>query len=102
MSTQFTPGPWKLADGHYPGMHEIQGPSLRLSFWTVATDIDLQQAEQRMRDAHLIAAAPDLYEALVNLLENPAYETAIGGNPNAVTAMLVDAKAALAKARGET
>jgi hypothetical protein len=41
-----------------------------------------------------------LHEALADLLENPAYQTAIGGNPNAVDEMLARAFAALAKARG--
>lgn len=46
-------------------------------------------------------AAPDLYEALSNLMENPLFQTAVGGNPNAVERMLDHARSALAKARGE-
>jgi hypothetical protein len=52
-------------------------------------------------DASQVAAAPELYEALSDLLENPAYQTAIGGNPNAVDEMVNRAFAALRKARGE-
>lgn len=52
-------------------------------------------------NAHLVAAAPDLYEALHALMENPDYMVSVGGNPNMVDRMLERARAALAKARGE-
>lgn len=51
--------------------------------------------------AHLIAAAPDMYEALSDLMENPVFLVSIGGNPNMVDALMDRARAALAKARGQ-
>ncbi len=42
------------------------------------------------------AGCAALREALSNLLENPDYQIAIGGNPHAVDAMLKRARAALA------
>jgi hypothetical protein len=53
-------------------------------------------------DAALIAAAPDLYEALSDLFENKQFNTAIGGNPIMVDKLIERIWAALKKARGET
>lgn len=60
-------------------------------------------------NAKLIAAAPDLYEALENLLTKHVGVTVLewmssdeNGNPKAITHPLCDAaRAALAKSRGE-
>jgi hypothetical protein len=41
-----------------------------------------------------------LHDALADLMENPAYQTAVGGNPTAVNAMVNRAYAALRRARG--
>lgn len=56
--------------------------------------------EEKYSNAHLIAAAPDLLEALKHLIEDPDYQVAIGGNPYAVEAMLSRCRAAIAKAEG--
>lgn len=57
MTTQHTPGPW-IADGN--GIHK--------GTRCVATT-HTEPKEQRDADAHLIAAAPDLLEALRELRE---------------------------------
>jgi hypothetical protein len=50
---------------------------------------------------NLIAAAPELYEALSDIMENPLFQTAIGGSPNMVERLMDSANAALRKARGQ-
>lgn len=57
---------------------------------------------QAIANARLIAAAPELAKALSDFLENPAFQVGVGGNPNAVDAMLSAARLALSKARGDT
>ncbi|WP_319061951.1 hypothetical protein [Pseudomonas aeruginosa] len=59
-----TPGPWVVVDGHYPSFIEIKGPSFGISVVTTALDLDFNDYMSRTADARLIAAAPDLLEAL--------------------------------------
>ena len=89
-----TPGPWKLvfdADGA-PGF-----------IWGKTTCIcDFGKDVPKPDDARLIAAAPELYERLNDFLIN--IERVACGGENAVkfrVEWIEDAKAALAKARGE-
>lgn len=71
MSAGFTPGPWSLVSANeWPGHHMIVGPSFKVTFWTAATDITAAAARQRLKDARLIAAAPELYEALEAVWQN--------------------------------
>lgn len=85
---KFTPGPWYAAQPEECG-----------GWWIVATDpegcdcIDSGDGGFEREDAHLIAAAPELYEALETCL---LYGAMTGDEW--VTAK---AEAALAKARGE-
>ena len=95
--TQFTPGPWRIEDGHYPGNHTIAGPAFLVSFWTHANDIDIASHARRMNDAHLIAAAPELYKALGLMME-------LASDPNNYAGFCMHfdiAGKALAKAGGE-
>ncbi len=59
-----TPGPWVVVDGHYPSFIEIKGPSFGISVVTTALDLDFNDYMSRTADARLIAAAPELLEAL--------------------------------------
>ena len=60
-----TPGPWVIERPiNHVGMVEIDGPSLTCRGFTIATDVDAQRAACIEADARLIAAAPDLLEAL--------------------------------------
>ena len=59
MSEQFTPGPWFIHDSLGYCVAKVAG--LRV----VA---DFHHADDPFIDARLIAAAPDLYEAVVGLL----------------------------------
>ena len=108
--TRFTRGPWIVdatANQHIDGAHwrEIRagdhGQVLAEVYHDLGDPDPGLTDEDAAANAHLIAAAPDLYEALVDFVENPAFQIAVGGNPNAVDAMLDRARAALAKARGE-
>lgn len=58
---------WKVVDGYYPGFLNIVGASYTVSIVTTATDLTLEDYVNRTNDAHLMAAAPDLLEALENL-----------------------------------
>lgn len=58
---------------------------------------------EAMANANLIASAPDLYAALAALMGgDEKMQVGIGGNPTYVDRFVVQANAALAKARGET
>lgn len=90
MSTEqkWTPGPWEWDDCVWGYDPNEQAP------WLVQKDSGVPVLRGEIRcaraNAHLIAAAPELYEALEMMLEFPK------AGPSTSTA-----RAALAKARGE-
>ena len=91
--SKHTPGPWVLDELAYG--HDIHAPE---ACWYVATATDPEMvwgAIVREADAHLISAAPELLEALENLLK--VHEGKDGTQHNAVDI----ARAAIAKAEGE-
>lgn len=116
--TKFTPGPWEICkDGacpckqiwSIPGDFPVatgNGVHIGAVHQHMADAPDLIYAslsdETRKANAALIAAAPDLYAALSDLMENEKFHTMVGGNPNVVEELLSRCYAALAKARGET
>lgn len=83
MSAGYTPGPWHRVGTYH--VHSAQRP--------IASAVQGVLPAERQRNANLIAAAPDLYEALDYLLHaiHPANQRRAA----------VEARAALAKARGE-
>ena len=97
----FTPGPWKIKNNEHSGEVAVvyctsQGVSnicgKRARPWG---------AEIHDANAHLIAAAPDLYGALSGLLKvTDSYLVGEADGPGLVLTRQV-AKYALAKARGE-
>lgn len=87
-----TPGPWTVEPGHYPGMIDIKGPSFGIAVVLVASDLDFNDHSIRTSDANLIAAAPDLLEALIDVRR--ALELAN------FTGELAVVDAAIAKAKG--
>lgn len=99
--TMFTKGPWKLVfsegDGHVISMGtRINSKGCYKSHHIIEYDHclypeDGEQFQEADANAHLVAAAPDLYEALDELL------AACGGNGPASQ----KARAALRLARGE-
>lgn len=102
---KWTPGPWS-ADG--PDGQDIHGARvngnaeyLALVFGNAYDDNKLVMTDETRANARLIAAAPELYEALRDFFENPDFICTVGGNPIRVQAMLARATLALRKARGE-
>ena len=96
MTTQHTPGPWKA---HFEEAYFVTGPDLG----RVALMLHLKGAhglggrrsgDESAANCRLIAAAPDLLEALENTLKFLVSETC--EHPAAVSA-----RAVIAKAKGE-
>ena len=96
----FTKGPWALQEGCYPGFIEIQcGNTMSISIVTSATDIALEQFIEREANARLIAAAPELYEALTQLIDDLSNTDEEGLFEHSET--VIRCRLALSKARGE-
>jgi hypothetical protein len=94
--TKFTPGPWEIAryQNHIGYSIWAKDAGCIAERWYPSEKENAPIAE----NAHLIAAAPDLFEALKNLLADIVnYQTInnLGGENNACQ---VAARAALAKA----
>lgn len=100
-NTVHTPGPWRVVrdrDNHW-GMIEVVGSSiLTIQGFTVATNVSPQKAAQIERDANLIAAAPQMLEAL-RLIAKLDYKKA-ATNLSAFNAVNI-AKKAIREATGE-
>jgi hypothetical protein len=82
----YTPGPWK----HRPSMW---GKKLR--FVRIGENVNYTTGDVKAADARLIAAAPDLYEALKEIVD------ATDTGWEHLDATFTRARAALKKARGE-
>lgn len=109
MSTKFTPGPWKMETvkinggkgschrvGNFPtgqDWHPETYACVYADGYRIGIDDSLPIAIELRANAHLIAAAPDMYEVLATL------ENDDGSIPEFVWEMR---NAALAKARGES
>ena len=52
-----TPGPWDVADGHYPAFKELKGPVFKVSVVMSATDLDFSDYAKRDNDLNYMAAA---------------------------------------------
>ena len=96
---KWTPGPWAVEQNKRTwGWVDVVGPSLGVGGPTQATDLTLADEVKRIAEAHLIAAAPDMAEALekaLNFITNT--ESEMGETLPCGDA----ARAALAKARGQ-
>ncbi len=89
-SYSHTPGPW-YADGGFVGTE--------IGFHNIVSGVGLvgeASEEQVIANAHLIAAAPDLYSALFQVVNQQETDGRVDGIRIAI------AKAALEKARGES
>lgn len=64
MTAQHTPGPWKPV--YYPHNDEIQIVYNDAGNW-LASVWDIRDTEEAWADAHLIAAAPDMFKVLREL-----------------------------------
>ncbi len=109
MDTRFTPGPW--AQSHRRGCDELRRTQVypindpdntiaTLHWHSVKTETGFKT--DREANAQLIAAAPELYEALISAQHTVRWEVCEGQDPeNECWAVLDRINAALAKARGE-
>ena len=89
---RFTPGPWGVVQSSTPCIKRVRGPSFNVQAVMWATDLDESDYRKRQADLHLIAAAPELYEAL------EAYMLMTDAPP----AIASKGWSALAKARGQS
>lgn len=99
--TKWTKGPWAVDPDDRPDMewnnHIVVAaqPHLRICFMTHGDDEDENEA-----NANLIAAAPDLAEALADMLgAHPPISKRIGGEGSPARRAQEDQEAAIAKAR---
>ena len=92
---------WKVVDGYYPGFLNIVGASYTVSIVASATDLTLEDYVNRTNDAHLMAAAPDLLEALEKALDALAHCRADIGYSSMQTRAAHMADKAIKKARNQ-
>lgn len=97
-NAKHTPGPWSVTRGHYPGFLYIRGASFGIPVVTHANDLDSKDTLARTADAHLIAAAPDLLEALEPFVRFNSSEPTV--TVELSSADIARARAAIAKATG--
>lgn len=88
--SKWTSGPWHLEETK--GSDGERSYTIRGGGWIVAFNVDFED------NANLIAAAPDLAEALWLLLDAVEYKRTHGILEDAMTA----ARSALSRAKGET
>lgn len=89
---RFTQGEWRIVHNHH--FCDIEGPSSRIANMCAS---GFGATAKNHADAHLIAAAPELYEALKHFLEVWGSGDEIGPHHSALEFALDS----LAKARGE-
>ncbi len=106
METRFTPGPWDCHDGKFKGNEPVE-------LWIFSADhVHIGTVISGWDDAHLIAAAPDLYAALKEartdlMLAAGNMDTAAKTDPrwegcgDILRKRIKECDAALARARGE-
>lgn len=110
MSAPGTPGPWSVeveadCDSEQADIYVCHaGTVCDVTVVCTIGQSAYVSPDQKLADAHLIAAAPDLYEAVEAFV---AYDEGHDDGPNAGVQMMIDydhaltlARAALAKARG--
>lgn len=98
ITTKFTPGPWVLADryGEEALVSKSNNEAVAYAAWRGGSQCDL--AFNSKADAHLIAAAPELYEALLLMADEASMADVLGYGWDVAREK---ARTALAKARGE-
>ncbi len=103
---RFTPGPWRFEAhrdpqhfyGNVVGSYGLNAQGIE-QIRTITCQTTYGEPAEREANAHLIAAAPDLYRVLTEVRDWIRYELE-AGTPNA-TVKLRSVIAALTKARGE-
>ncbi len=103
MSTQHTPGPWHFT--HETDAHRARGKFLvvfPVGDPVVVCDVNRHRGPASEANARLIAAAPELLEALNDMLDEFRCDTSypMGDVRHAAVEAIAKARAALAKAEG--
>ena len=104
--TQFkgTPGPWEVEDnGYFYDINAVRGTVGNVCSSATWFDNDEHRGPVAMANAQLIAAAPDLLEALQNMIgafDNPIVRRKLPSDFNSEA--IQSARAAINKATGET
>lgn len=89
---KWTPGSLRVATDN-GGLVKVRNQDdLAVATFWLDTDI---------ADATLFTAAPELLESIKEFIEDPRFQVAVGGNPNAVQQMYDRAKSAIRKAEGK-
>ena len=101
MTDQHTPGPWRWVpqpdfSWQYQDLMSASGEVV-LSGEEAP---DPSGIEVSHADARLIEAAPEMWDLIVELFEDPQLSLIIGGNPNRVSALMASADKLRAKVRG--
>ena len=97
--SKFTKSPWSLVE-YKNSMDELCCEIVCADRNVIVCDIpDYYLTKDKVNDATLIAAAPELYRALDLCLEQMLFSE--GGEPLSFRQAIVEAKQALVKARGE-
>lgn len=102
--SKHTPGPWRIGTPGPNGCYTV-GTERGLMTAMVAHSInEPEQAEQAEANAKLIAAAPDLLEALISLTEDafPRFTGGRVGTFDIRKGAYESAMAAIARAKGES
>jgi hypothetical protein len=102
----YTPGPWRLDSGcesapGYIGISSPDGPRRHYGLAQVVVEIECEAYPEGEANASLVAAAPELLEALRGCLAYRNWQLAKGGEvPDELRDVWKNAETALAKARG--
>ena len=100
MTEQHTPGPW-TADVVRFNSYTLRiikaGTDWIAHVHTQSTESDIPRD---VSNARLIEAAPEMWDLIVELFEDPKLSLIIGGNPNRVNALKERAEKLRAKVRG--
>lgn len=102
MTSKHTPGPWTLADDGTPFVYKIgeRGSNVfSLSVQGGGHPSDVASFDERVANARLIAAAPDLLDALIEIVEDLTHEDHEPGDWSQHV-VVKKARAAIAKATG--
>ena len=94
--SKHTPGPWEIKPHFDPAYRHISGPKHKALAQVVWCVDEEERSPDCEANAHLIAAAPELLEALEMMLEM----SEMGGFGKAAAEDV--ARAAIAKAKGES
>lgn len=97
--TKFTPGPWRLHNGTVHASRPRERYHVQYNR-IASVSLARKDSSEFFANAHLIAAAPDMYEALESLHAEIGKLPADLGN-HALVGSVFEAAAALSKARGE-